>query len=61
MVINTSDNKSVKNDTIKIRQSVVRFTTPYITTIAAANAAAEAVRGVQSGSIEVKALQDYLA
>jgi carbamoyl-phosphate synthase large subunit len=61
MVINTSDNHSVKNDTTKIRQSVVRFNVPYITTIAAANAAVEAAKGLQSGEISVKALQDYLS
>jgi len=60
MVINTSDNHSVKNDTTKIRQSVVRFSVPYITTIAAANAAVEAAKGLQRGDIGVKAIQDYL-
>ena len=61
MVINTSDNHSVKNDAIKIRQSVVRFTVPYITTIAAANAAANAIQGLQTGELGVKAIQDYFA
>lgn len=60
MVINTSDNHSVKNDTTKIRQSVVRFNVPYITTIAAANAAIEAAKGLQKGELGVKAIQDYL-
>ncbi|MGE4397889.1 MAG: carbamoyl-phosphate synthase large subunit [Campylobacterales bacterium] len=60
MVINTSDNHSVKNDTTKIRQSVVRFSVPYITTIAAANAAVEAAKGLQRGELSVKAIQDYL-
>ncbi len=60
MVINTSDNQSVKNDTTKIRQSVVRFSVPYITTIAAANAAVEAAKGLQRGDLSVKAIQDYL-
>ena len=60
MVINTSDNRSVKDDTTKIRQSAVRFNVPYITTVAAANAAIEAAKGLQKGELDVKAIQDYL-
>jgi len=62
MAINTSDAKSVKDDTTKIRQSVIRFNVPYLTTISAANAAAHALEVLQ-GQKEygVKAIQDYLA
>jgi len=62
MVINTSDAKSVKDDTVKIRQSVVRFNVPYITTISAANATVHALEVLKSDKeYSVKALQDYLA
>ncbi|MDD3323549.1 MAG: carbamoyl-phosphate synthase large subunit [Sulfurospirillaceae bacterium] len=61
LVINTSDNKSSKDDAKKIRQSVLRFKIPYFTTISAAAAAAESIEYVQDDSaIEPKALQDYL-
>jgi carbamoyl-phosphate synthase large subunit len=62
MVINTSDAKSVKDDTAKIRQSVVRFNVPYLTTLSAAFAAAHAIEVLKSEKVySVKAIQDYLA
>ena len=62
LVINTSDNKSSKDDARKIRQSVLRFNIPYFTTIAAANAAIEAIKKMETQkSLEPKALQDYLS
>lgn len=61
LVINTSDNKSSKDDAKKIRQSVLRFHVPYFTTIAEAIAAIEAIGDIQKdGIFEPKALQDYL-
>ncbi len=61
LVVNTSDNKSSKDDARKIRQSVLRFNIPYFTTIAAANAAIEAIKRLKKEQkIEPKALQDYL-
>jgi carbamoyl-phosphate synthase large subunit len=61
LVINTSDNKSSKDDAKKIRQSVLRFKIPYFTTIAAALAATQAIEAIQNESAhEPKALQDYL-
>jgi len=61
LVINTSDNKSSKDDAKKIRQSVLRFNIPYFTTIAAATVAAQSLAFIQDNSVyEPKALQDYL-
>ncbi len=61
LVINTSDNKSSKDDAKKIRQSVLRFNIPYFTTIAAATVAAQSLAFIQDESVyEPKALQDYL-
>ncbi len=61
LVINTSDAKSSKDDAKKIRQSVLRFTIPYFTTIAAARAATDSIEHIEDGSaLEPKALQDYL-
>ena len=61
LVINTSDEKSSKDDAKKIRQSVLRFNIPYFTTIAAARAASSSIEHIEDGSaLEPKALQDYL-
>ena len=61
LVINTSDAKSSKDDAKKIRQSVLRFSIPYFTTIAAAKVAVESIKNIEDGSaLEPKALQDYL-
>ena len=62
MVINTSDNQSSKEDAKKIRQTVLRTSIPYFTTISAAWAAIEALEGMQKADIlEPKSLQDYLS
>ncbi len=62
LAINTSDNKSSKDDAKTIRQSVLSNSVPYFTTVAAALATAEAIKELKrgGGSIEPKALQDYL-
>ncbi len=60
MAINTSDNKSSKDDAKKIREAVLRFDIPYFTTIAAARVAAEAIERLKREELEPKALQDYL-
>ncbi len=63
LAINTSDNKSSKDDAKTIRQSVLSNHVPYFTTVAAALATAEAIRELQAtgGVTEPKALQDYLS
>ena len=63
LVINTSDSKSSKEDAKKIRQSVLANNVAYFTTLAAAKAAAQAIKElkVHNGSLVPKALQDYLA
>ena len=61
LVINTSDNKSSKDDAKKIRQAVLRFKIPYFTTVAAAAAATTAIEYTQDkNALEPQALQDYL-
>ena len=61
LVINTSDAKSSKDDAKKIRQAVLRFKIPYFTTLAAATAAVESLKGAEEESaLKPKALQDYL-
>jgi len=62
IVINTSDNNASKSDARKIRQSVLANNVAYFTTIAAARAAALAVKALKEngGTIEPNAIQDYL-
>jgi carbamoyl-phosphate synthase large subunit len=62
LAINTSDNKAAKADARLIRQSVLANHVAYFTTIAAARAAALAIRDLKAGDgcLEPKALQDYL-
>jgi len=59
LAINTSDNRSSKNDAKLIRQAVLKGKVAYFTTIAAATVAAEAIENL-SDVYEPKALQDYL-
>ena len=62
MALNTSDNKSSKDDSIIIRQAVLRFNVPYFTTLAAARVSAAAIKEIKiDGALEPKALQDYLS
>ncbi|MDD3603344.1 MAG: carbamoyl-phosphate synthase large subunit [Sulfurovum sp.] len=63
LAINTSDNKASKTDAKTIRQSVLSNQVAYFTTIAAARAAAEAIKELKEhgGALEPKALQDYLS
>ncbi|MBN2768239.1 MAG: carbamoyl-phosphate synthase large subunit [Campylobacterales bacterium] len=63
LAINTSDNKSSKSDAKIIRQSVLTGNVAYFTTIAAAKAAAEAIKELRAtgNRLEPKALQDYLS
>ena len=62
IAINTSDNTASKSDAKKIRQSVLANNVAYFTTIAAARAAALAIKSlkINGGDIEPNALQDYL-
>ena len=62
IVINTSDSTATKSDAKKIRQSVLANNVAYFTTIAAARAAALAIKSLKNsdGDIEPNAIQDYL-
>ncbi len=62
LVINTSDNKSSKNDAKEIRRTVIKLNIPYFTTIAAATIALQSIKEIQNSNrvFIPKALQDYL-
>jgi len=59
LVINTPAGKLSQTDDSYIRKSAIKHRIPYITTVAAARAAAEGIAARQHGEPEVKPLQDY--
>jgi carbamoyl-phosphate synthase large subunit len=59
LVINTPIGKASQYDDSYIRKAAIRYKVPYITTIAAASAAAKGIAASRSGHSEVKSLQEY--
>ncbi len=60
-IINTPSGKESQADGRAIRRTAVDYKLPIITTIAGAKATVAAIRSLQSGPLEVRALQDYIA
>jgi len=61
LVINTPSGKLSKHDDSYIRKAAVRYRVPYITTLAAASAAAGGIEACQKTRSQVKSLQSYHA
>ncbi|WP_028325656.1 carbamoyl-phosphate synthase large subunit [Desulfatirhabdium butyrativorans] len=61
LVINTPGGRRSEHDDSYIRKAAVKFKIPYITTIAAAEAAARGIEAWQKGHDRVKSLQEYHA
>ena len=61
LVINTPSGKESKQDDSYIRKTAVRRKVPYITTLAAALAAAKGIDAFRKGRGHVKSLQEYHA
>ena len=61
LVINTPSGKKSKQDDSYIRKTAVKRKVPYITTLAAAQAAAKGIAAVRSGRDHLKSLQEYHA
>ena len=59
LVINTHSGKLSKHDDSYIRKTAIKFKIPYITTLAAALAAARGIAAKKRGHGAVKSLQDY--
>ncbi len=59
LVVNTSLGKKTTSDSYEIRRATVVYNIPYATTIAGAQAIAEAVSALQKGEWQVKTLQEY--
>ena len=61
LLINTPRGKASKVDDSYIRKAAIRYKVPYITTVAAAVAAAKGITAVLERQPEVKSLQNYHA
>jgi carbamoyl-phosphate synthase large subunit len=60
LMINTPSGEEAQADGKLLRRSALTYKVPMITTIAGARATAAAIRSLQSQSMGVKALQDYI-
>jgi carbamoyl-phosphate synthase large subunit len=61
LVINTPRGKTSKVDDSYLRKAAIRFRVPYITTVAAATAAAKGIAACHGEKPEVRSLQSYHA
>jgi carbamoyl-phosphate synthase large subunit len=61
IVINTPRGKTSKTDDSYIRKAAIRYKVPYVTTVAAALAAARGIEACRNSPAEVKSLQHYHA
>jgi carbamoyl-phosphate synthase large subunit len=61
LVINTPSGKLSKYDDSYIRKAAIKYKVPYITTLAAAMAAARGIAAYREGKSNVRPLQDYHA
>jgi len=59
MVINTSFGAKSVADSYSIRRSSIDLGLPHFTTVAGAKAAAQGIRAMQRGGLDVKPLQEY--
>jgi carbamoyl-phosphate synthase large subunit len=59
LIINTPTTKQHVKDGYQIRRSAVDYHVPYITTIQAAQAAADAILMAKKGQVTIKALDEY--
>lgn len=59
LIINTPTNKQSRSDGYQIRRAAVDYKIPYITTIQAALAAADAIVAMKLERITIKSLQEY--
>jgi len=59
LVINTPIGKASQYDDSYIRKAAIKYKVPYITTIAAASAAAKGISASRAGHSAAKSLQEY--
>ncbi|MBQ9740300.1 MAG: hypothetical protein IJV91_05105 [Kiritimatiellae bacterium] len=56
-----SGRRDARADDCRIRQAAIKYSVPYLTTLAAAAAAAEGIAAAMKGQGEVRSLQEYHA
>ncbi len=62
LIVNTpSGRRDARADDCRIRQAAIKYSVPYLTTLAAAFAASEGIKAARSGAGEVRSLQSYHA
>jgi carbamoyl-phosphate synthase large subunit len=61
LIINTPSGRLSKHDDSYIRKAAIKYKVPYITTIAAAVAAARGIAAYRRGHGDAKSLQQYHA
>ncbi|MBO0733521.1 MAG: carbamoyl-phosphate synthase large subunit [Methylocapsa sp.] len=61
LVLNTTEGAQALADSRSLRRAALLHKVPYYTTLAGAVAAAQGIKAYISGSLEVRALQDYFA
>jgi carbamoyl-phosphate synthase large subunit len=61
LVINTTDGNKAISDSKSLRRAALMQKVPYYTTMAGALSAAEAIRALKAGSLDIKPLQAYFA
>lgn len=59
LVFNTTEGAQALSDSRSLRRTALLHKVPYYTTLAGAIAASEGIRSWKSGTLEVRALQDY--
>jgi carbamoyl-phosphate synthase large subunit len=60
LIINTPIGETAQQDDRVIRRTALSYKIPIVTTIAGATATAAAIRSLQSETLHVRALQDYM-
>jgi carbamoyl-phosphate synthase large subunit len=61
LVFNTTDSNKAISDSKSLRRATLMQKVPYYTTMAGALAAAEAIKALKAGNLEVRPLQSYFA
>ena len=59
LIINTSEGKQSAKDGYIIRRLAIELGIPYVTTLAGARAALNAIQAIQNNKINVKSLNEY--
>jgi carbamoyl-phosphate synthase large subunit len=59
MLVNTPEGRSARLDSYSIRRTAVTMGIPHFTTMAAAEAAAEAIAALRKEQVAIRSLQEY--